>query len=590
MQIQKRWTINLLVIFVLLAAQSAFAQFCEEYDPGSTVPKSGLGLFDGYNTISIATKSDYVYIFDGTDNPADLPRLDCLSLTDPYNMEVVVYEPVIHIDPKPYRLLKIGADRLYAYHSGGVSIIDISVPTQPTMVTTVPYFGGGTYLGALGDHAFFLKLDHQQIWSYSFVDPDAPALVSMWDIPIAEGFGPYFSDAADLVGSRIYLSWNDMNGTNLAVVDATNPVALATTLHYHAGVVPQPWEYEQLQTPFGSNMIRVFEDELVFSLSVNIGPDDYAAYDLVDPDHPMPTAYDGLAWKTHSLNGVDYGIETDPMIPHESNVHLGDGVLWRRFEGSGLAFTDHAVLWTQKTIYADFDYIYAAPRQCDNSMITPAIIQGSLSHTYGFQGNDDLTVNWRTNVWTDPQLDQIVVSDGRRNPPAAQIGTVTVTGGDIPVLQPDGTWLHAVTYTFANCVPKSSYNYSAQSQVGSQLYTVTGGLLKRLVCMSLGNGLLSDEGSSPSVTLSLGAYPNPFNPSTTLSFSVPASARTVTLDIYSVDGRHIASLYRGNGADGVITRSWNGRDDAGRPVSSGVFFARVVADDNATTRKLVMLK
>lgn len=588
MQLRKPWTITFLAVLVLISAQAAFAQFCEEYDSESTVPTSGYGLNDSYNSISIATKGDYVYIFDGTDNAEGLPVLDCLSLADPYNMEQVVYETIISIDPKPYQLLRIGADRLYAFHSTGVSIIDISVPTQPTMVTTVPDFGGGTYLGEAGDHAFFLKADLQQIWSYSFVDPDAPALVSTWNIPIGGGFtGLYPAQPTNLVGNRIYLSWIDENLVNFAVVDVTNPAALATTLHYHLGVVPQPWEYELLQTPFGSYLDHVFEDELVFYRSWNLGGD-LVAYDLVDPDHPMPIAYDGLDWKTHSLNGVNYGVEAYPFSP-ENDIHLGDGVLRRQFEGSGLAFTDHAVVWTQDTTELN-DYIYAAPRQCDDSMFDPEIIQGSMSHLYGSQGSEDLTVSWRTNVWTDPELDQIVVSDGPRNPLAAQIGTVTATGGDVPVLQPDGTWLHAVTYTFASCVPGSSYHYSAQSQVGSQLYTATGGLLKRVLCMSMGNEQASDGGSSPSVVLSLGAYPNPFNPSTTISFSAPSSARTVTLDIYSVDGRHIASLYRGGGSNGVISRTWNGLDSAGRPVSSGVFYARVVADGEARTGKLVMLK
>ena len=80
------------------------------------------------------------------------------------------------------------------------------------------------------------------------------------------------------------------------------------------------------------------------------------------------------------------------------------------------------------------------------------------------------------------------------------------------------------------------------------------------------------------------AYPNPFNPATTLAFSLPAEAR-VTLAVYDATGRRVATL-----ADGVYAA---GRHEvAWRPVdlSSGVYCARLRAGGRTTVTRLVLLE
>ena len=103
------------------------------------------------------------------------------------------------------------------------------------------------------------------------------------------------------------------------------------------------------------------------------------------------------------------------------------------------------------------------------------------------------------------------------------------------------------------------------------------------------HGLPVAVGDSPALT-ALGAnYPNPFNPSTTVPFTL-ARAGQVTLRIYDVSGRLVATLLDGVVATGAHTRVWDGRNDAGSPVSSGVYFYELVAGDFRQTRKMVLLK
>ncbi|MBN1884784.1 MAG: T9SS type A sorting domain-containing protein [Candidatus Krumholzibacteriota bacterium] len=84
-------------------------------------------------------------------------------------------------------------------------------------------------------------------------------------------------------------------------------------------------------------------------------------------------------------------------------------------------------------------------------------------------------------------------------------------------------------------------------------------------------------------------YPNPFNPSTTITFELPRDAR-VDLSIYDVRGGHVRTVAGGLLAAGHREARWDGRDEAGNAVNSGVYFCRLTACDRTLTRKLVLLR
>jgi hypothetical protein len=83
--------------------------------------------------------------------------------------------------------------------------------------------------------------------------------------------------------------------------------------------------------------------------------------------------------------------------------------------------------------------------------------------------------------------------------------------------------------------------------------------------------------------------PNPFNPTTTIRFTLPAQSH-VNLSVFDVRGRHIATLVDGVMPAGPSSAVWNGRNRSGAPVSSGVYFCRLTAGPNVRTRKMVLLK
>ncbi|MBA4377716.1 MAG: hypothetical protein C0395_03540 [Gemmatimonas sp.] len=85
------------------------------------------------------------------------------------------------------------------------------------------------------------------------------------------------------------------------------------------------------------------------------------------------------------------------------------------------------------------------------------------------------------------------------------------------------------------------------------------------------------EGGTPAAYALRGAAPNPFNPSTTLSYEVPAGGGDVRLDLLDARGRIVRTLVAERRAEGRHEAAWNGRDDAGRRLPSGVYFARLRA-------------
>ncbi|MCD6336093.1 MAG: T9SS type A sorting domain-containing protein, partial [Candidatus Latescibacteria bacterium] len=83
--------------------------------------------------------------------------------------------------------------------------------------------------------------------------------------------------------------------------------------------------------------------------------------------------------------------------------------------------------------------------------------------------------------------------------------------------------------------------------------------------------------------------PNPFNPSTEISFRVPRQAQ-VRIGIYNLLGQLVRELTDRKVAPGVHRVRWDGRDSANTPVSSGVYLYRMETDAGVITKKMILLR
>jgi hypothetical protein len=102
-------------------------------------------------------------------------------------------------------------------------------------------------------------------------------------------------------------------------------------------------------------------------------------------------------------------------------------------------------------------------------------------------------------------------------------------------------------------------------------------------------GVDSPAGGLPRRAELGGNYPNPFNPQTTIRYSL-AVAAPVELVIFDPAGRRIRTLLNERQLAGAYTVNWDGKSDAGSPVASGVYLCRLVAGDEVVTGKMALVR
>jgi len=177
-----------------------------------------------------------------------------------------------------------------------------------------------------------------------------------------------------------------------------------------------------------------------------------------------------------------------------------------------------------------------------------------------------------------------VVTDTSTGLPLA--ATVTVAGNAKPVytdpdhgdyykLLEDGSW---------------DISFSAPDYITQTVYGVstTWGTPTVLNIQLVSDGTAS-EPAPPRLSELIGAYPNPFNPRTTLRFTL-AEAGRARLAIHDIRGRVLRTLVDGDLPAGEREAAWDGRDGAGESLPSGVYFARLELGKEHYSSKLLLLK
>lgn len=89
-------------------------------------------------------------------------------------------------------------------------------------------------------------------------------------------------------------------------------------------------------------------------------------------------------------------------------------------------------------------------------------------------------------------------------------------------------------------------------------------------------------------------YPNPFNPITNISYTITGISgnhvERTQLAVYNVIGQKVITLVDRYESPGKRTVTWDGRDDNGRPIASGIYFYRIIRGDMTQTRKMILMK
>jgi alpha-amylase len=168
------------------------------------------------------------------------------------------------------------------------------------------------------------------------------------------------------------------------------------------------------------------------------------------------------------------------------------------------------------------------------------------------------------------------------NTGANAVGNVTLTGSAGSLEPGDYTLLNLLDPgDTLNITVSPAHEITGLSLAGHEvaIYQLVGGA-----------GVDPGDDDPPATGLRLGqSYPNPFSPSTTIRYSLPARSH-VRLGVYDVAGREVAVIQDGVQTAGAHEVRWDGAGRAGSPLSAGVYFVRLDAAGETRTSKAMLMR
>ncbi len=174
------------------------------------------------------------------------------------------------------------------------------------------------------------------------------------------------------------------------------------------------------------------------------------------------------------------------------------------------------------------------------------------------------------------------------------ITPLTLTGGVEPNAPLPGLWNQVSSWDGISTVtPGYNWDFSLKCEVtdsegntATDIHSVIVG--EPLLAASQQNGEMAISAVQAEFSLQ-GNYPNPFNPITTIRFGLPEAAN-VKLVVYSVTGAKVATLVDGYLSEGYHEAQWNGVNQAGARVASGIYIYELTSGEKRFIKKMLLAK
>ena len=205
------------------------------------------------------------------------------------------------------------------------------------------------------------------------------------------------------------------------------------------------------------------------------------------------------------------------------------------------------------------------------------VVLSEFSATY--DSDKGIVLNWQTESEMN-NLGFHIHRSSKDNPMYEQVTENLIQG--------HGTTndLHYYTYTDTDELEPGTYYYVVEN-----LATDGETDLSRPVAVTVQSTTTveSEQPTTPKQFDLLQNYPNPFNPSTTVQYDL-AEQKHVTIRVYSRSGQLVRTLVNAQQSAGSHSVIWNGLNDAGESVASGIYYCQMKVDGFSQTRKMTLLK
>jgi hypothetical protein len=458
----------------------------------------------------------------------DAGGLQIIDVTDPTNPALAgSYDT-----PGSARALKLAGDYAYvADYGSGLQVIDISDPTSPVIAGVYDTPGSAVGVELAGNYAFVADYDFG-IQVIDISDPTNPTLAGSYDTP------NYAWDVA-ISGDHAYVSDNHSGIHWLDVFDPTNPALI-----------------DSYDTPEASYAVAIDGDHiyvadydaglLAFERSFDI--DMNVAQSTVIPGSPyasrfklVPTQTGTIQWEFSADAGANWQSVPDTSLT--VLTHRGSEPKWR----ATLVYTPGGVLPTCSSL--DIETTLSPVAVLVQSFDARSLESG-VQLAWVIEADEEIE-GFRIYRGADERSPhELVNTDG-----LIPIESRSFLDGDV-----SGS---GATYWYTLAVVTAD-----GSEVLSQTVTVR----------TSGRSLALRQN-----------HPNPFNPATTISFTLPDDAQ-VDLSIYNLQGQLVKTMVSEALDAGIKAVVWNGTDASGNPVASGVYFYRLRAGKSVMTKKMILLK
>jgi len=229
----------------------------------------------------------------------------------------------------------------------------------------------------------------------------------------------------------------------------------------------------------------------------------------------------------------------------------------------------------------------------DNSTTTMEIAAG-LDLSGSMSGTVEFWAHWEIEDAWDGAFFEISTDGGGSWTPLATAYTTTSSGqggqvpGGSPVFDNNQAGWVLNTVNLAPYLTETDVRFRFRLSSDPSVH-YSGFFVDDFEVMVVREQTTTAVGDTPARTAAVGAWPNPFNPVTTVKFSVPVAGQ-VSLCVYDLQGRLVRTLARGHYPDGDHVQVWDGTTDNGARASSGSYVVRLTAGTNQATTKVSLIK
>jgi hypothetical protein len=288
--------------------------------------------------------------------------------------------------------------------------------------------------------------------------------------------------------------------------------------------------------------------------------------------------WNGFEWISEGIIPENFGSILHGVFAYDGNANGYEELFWLGIDGGGY--------WTNETIILEYEYASGAPDITVTATpdTLPIIIPAG-------GGSFDFNITLSNNESTPESFDawcMVTLPNSSQFGPVLGPFSLTLTGGQtldrdrtqaVPVNAPSGEYVY---HAYVGGYPDDIWNEDSFSF--TKIAADAGsGLIDQW--MNAGKSFLKEpNGDLPSHQTLLSIYPNPFNPTTTLTYSL-ASAADVKLAIYDICGRSIALQVNGWRDPGLHSVTFDGSE-----LPSGVYIYQFTAGRTSLSGKMLLIK